>query len=93
MISLEEEIVATCSTSYLFSNSQHNSDASDIFCIQEGKTLDLGLRFDLCYLIEASEDDLGIPSSSIVNLEQEVCISLKETSKGLSENLYLKSLA
>ena len=67
-------------------------DASDSFCVQERKTLDLDLRFDLFYLIEASDDDLGIPSSSIVNLEQEVFLSLKETSKGLSKFLYLKSL-
>lgn len=91
MRSFEEEIAATCSTSHLFSNSQNNSAASDIFSSQEIQTLDSGSGFDLCYLLEASDDDLGIPPSPILDLEQEVYLSPKETSEGLSENPYLKS--
>lgn len=82
MRSLEEEIATTCSTSYLPSNSEDNSAASDIFSGQESQTLDSDSAFDLSYLLEASDNDLGIP----------VCPSPKETSEGWSETPYLKSL-
>lgn len=89
MRSLEEEIATTCSTSYLPSNSEDNSAASDIFSGQESQTLDSGSAFDLSYLLEASDDDLGIP---VLGLKREVCPSPKEASEGLSETPYLKSL-
>lgn len=89
MRSLEEEIATTCSTSYLPSNSEDNSAASDIFSGQESQTLDSGSAFDLSYLLEASDDDLGIPG---LGLKGEVCPSPKEASEGLSETPYLKSL-
>lgn len=89
MRSLEEEIATTCSTSYLPSNSEDNSAASDIFSGQESQTLDSDSAFDLSYLLEASDDDLGIP---VLGLKREVCPSPKEASEGLSETPYLKSL-
>jgi hypothetical protein len=92
MRSLEEEIAATCTTSYLPSNSEYNSAASDIFSGQESQTLDFDSGGDLSYLLEASDDDLGIPPSPVLDLKHEVCPSPKETVEGLSENPYLKSL-
>jgi hypothetical protein len=69
MRSLEEEIAATCSTSYLPSNSEDNSAASDIFSGQESQTLDYDSGVDLSYLLEASDDDLGIPPSPVLDLK------------------------
>jgi len=92
MRSLEEEIAATCSTSYLPSNSQDNSMASDIFTGQESQTLDSDSGVDLSYLLEASDDDLGIPPSPVLDLKHEVCPSSKEPAEVLSETPYLKSL-
>lgn len=93
MRSLEEEIATTCSTSYLPSNSENNSAASDIFSCQESQTLDSNSGFDLSYLLEASDDELGIPPSPVLGSKHEVCPSPKEySSEGLSETPYLKSL-
>jgi len=86
--SLDEEIAATCCTSYLSSNSGENSSAPDISRSHEGQTLDI----DLCYLLKASDDELGIPPSPVLILKDEVCLSPKETSEGFSDNLNLKSL-
>jgi len=86
MRSLEEEIAATCSTSYPPSCSGDNSAASDTSSGPEGQTLDSDSLFDLCHLLEASDDELGIPPSPVRDLKYEVCPSRNETSEGLSEN-------
>jgi hypothetical protein len=92
MRSLEEEIAPTCSTSYRFSNSGDNSAAPDISRDHEGQTRHSDSRVDLSYLLEASDDDLGIPPSPVRDLTEEFCQSSKETSEGLPENPNLKSL-
>lgn len=75
MRSLEEEINATCSTFYE-PNSGDNLPASDI---SNGQTLVSDSGIDLCYLLEASDDDLGIPSSPVLDLKEQVCQSPKES--------------
>lgn len=92
MKSLEEQSSPTCSTSYLNSNSKDNSAASHSFIGQESETLGSDLGFDLSYLLEASDDDLGIPPSPVLDLRHELCPNTKETTDGLSESPYLKSL-
>lgn len=92
MKSLEEQISPTCSTSYLNSNSLDNSAASHSFIRQESETLESDLGFDLSYLLEASDDDLGIPPSPVLDLRHELCPITKETTEDLSERPYLKSL-
>jgi len=92
MRSLEEEIAATCYTSHLPSNSEVNSASSDIFSGQDSQTLDSDSGVDLSYLLEASDDDLGIPPSPVLDLKNEVHPSPKETPEGLSETPYLNSL-
>jgi len=90
MRSLEEEIAATCSSSFPSSSSGEDSSASDISRSHEDQILDLDI--DLCYLLEASDDELGIPPSPVLILKDELCISPKETSEGLSNHATLKSL-
>ena len=92
MRSLEEELGVTCSTSYPSSSSLDNSLASDISSGNEGQTLDSNSVFDLCYLLEASDDELGIPASPVVGFKDELCLSSMETSEGLWENLDLISI-
>ena len=92
MKSFEEEISATCSTSYTSSNSRNNSKVSDISNDHGGQTLASESVIDLCYLLEASDDQLGIPQSVVVDLKHEVCESQKETSNGLLESLDFKSI-
>jgi hypothetical protein len=92
MKSLEEEIAATSSTSYRSSNSGNNSATCDISSNREGQTLDTDSGIDLCYLLEASDDELGIPPSPVLDLKEQICLSPKEASKGLSESTDLKSL-
>lgn len=92
MRNLEEEIAATCSTSYHSSNSGDNSVATDISSRHEGETPDSDSGDDLCYLLEASDDELGIPRSPVLDLKQEICQSPKKTSDGLSDITDLKSL-
>jgi hypothetical protein len=92
MRSLEEEIGMTCSTSYPSSCSDVNSVASDISSGKEGQNLDSDSVFDLCHLLEASDDELGIPPSPVQDLKDELCLSPNETSEGLSESRDLKSL-
>lgn len=89
MRSLEEDIAATCCTSNPVFNSTENSVAFDISIGNEDQIRDSD---DLCYLLEASDDELGIPPSPALMLKDEVCISSKETWDGLSENCNLKSL-
>jgi len=93
MRSLEEVIAATCSTSYHPSSSGDNSAAADISGCHGSQTRDSDLGDDLCYLLEASDDELGIPPSPVLDLKREVCQSPKQTSDGLSESTYIKSLA
>jgi len=92
MRSLEEEIAATCSASYNPSDSGDNSAAANISSGHEGQTRDSDSGVDLCYLLEASDDDLGIPPSPVLDLKDEVRQSPKETSNGLSESTDLNSL-
>lgn len=89
---LEEEIGTTSSTSYLPSNSEENSAASYSFSSHQTQTLGSDTGIDLSYLLEASDDELGIPPSPVLELKHEIFPSLNETTQGLSENPYLKSL-
>lgn len=92
MRSLEEEIISTTySTSHTSSNNKDSSKALDISNCHGGKTLASDSGIDLCHLLEASDDELGIPPSSVVDLKDKVCQSLKETSEGLSESPDFKS--
>jgi len=93
MRNLEEEIAATCSSFILPSIFADNAAAaSDIYRDHEGQILDSDAWFDLSYLVNASDDELGIPPSSALDLKDEVCLSQKKTSAALSENPDLKSL-
>jgi len=92
MRSLEEEIAATCSTSYPSSNSGVKSAGPDISSGHEVRTRDSDSAVDLRYLLEASDDELGIPPSPVLDLEEEVCQSPKETSESLWEKPDLKSM-
>jgi len=89
--SLEEEIAATCSTSYR-SNSGDKSAAADISSSPEGQTVDADSGIDLCYLLEALDDDFGIPPSPVLDLKEEACLSPKEPFEGLWESSDLKFL-
>lgn len=92
MKSLEEKIAAVSSTSYNSSISGDNSVAVDISGGDEGQTRDSNSGDHLCYLLEASDDELGIPPSPGLDLKHEVCQSPKKTSDGLSDIMDLKSL-
>lgn len=92
MRSLEEEIATTCSTSYPSPNSGYNSAATDISSNQEGLTRDTDSGVDLCYLLEASDEDLGISPSPVLDLTEELCRSSEKPSEGSSGNLNLISL-
>jgi len=92
MRSLEEEIATTCSTSYHPSNSGDNSAAADTFSDQEGQARVSDSGVDLCYLLEASDDELGIPLSPVLHSNDIVCPSPKVTSDGLSDGTDLKYL-
>jgi len=91
MRSLEEEISATCSTFYA-PISADNSSASDISHGYDSQTLVSNSDIDLCYLLEASDDDLGIPSGPVLDFKDEICQFPKETlsAEGLCENPDLK---
>lgn len=93
MKSLEEEISATCSTSYHNSNSGNISVADDISSGHEGQTRDSESVDDLFYFLEVSNDELGISPSTVLYSKDEVCQSPKATTDGLSESTDLKSLA
>ena len=92
MRSLKEEICVTCSTSYPSSSSGDISVASNISSGQEGQILNAHSIFDLCYLLEASDDELCISPSPVEDLKYEICLSPKEMAKGFSESRDLKSL-
>lgn len=83
---LEEEI----GTSYRPSNSEENSAASYIFSGHETQTLGSDRGIDLSYLLELSDDELGIP---VLDLNHEICPTPNEATEDLSKNTYLKSLA
>lgn len=89
MRTLEEDISATCSTLYA-PITVDNSWAFDISCDCEAQTLVSESGIDLSYLLEASDDDLGIP---VLDLKyDQVCQFPWETlpAQGLSENPDLK---
>jgi len=91
MRSPEEEISETCST-FDASISLDNSSSNDICSVHEGQTLVLDSYIDLCYLLEASDDELGIPSSPVLDSQDEFCQPAKETctAEGFSETADLK---
>lgn len=93
MRSLEEEIAVTCSTSYHLSRSGDNLAAVDTSSSHEGQTRDSNSGNHLCYLREASDEELGIPPSPNVDLKHEVCQSPKETQDALSEGTDLELLS
>jgi hypothetical protein len=62
--------------------------ATDIYRVHEGETVASDSGFDLCYLLEASDDELGIPP----NMKDEDGLSTKETFKDLLASLDLKFL-
>lgn len=72
--------------------SRDNSPAYDICSVHEGQTLVSDSDIDLCYLLEASDDELGIPSSPVLDSKAEFCQSPEEifSGEGLSETPDLK---
>jgi hypothetical protein len=92
MRSLEKEIAPTCSSSYFSSNSGDNLAATDISRGHEGETIASDSGFDLCYLLEASDDELGIPPNPVLDMKDEDGLSTKETFKDLLASLDLKFL-
>jgi len=93
MESLEEEIGTTSFTFCPSSNSGDNSASSDISSGQEGETLASDSEVELFYLLEASDDELGIPLSPVLDSKDVIWQSPKETSEDLLENPDLKSLS
>jgi len=91
MRSREEEISETFSTFYA-SISLDNSSSNDIYSVHEEQTLVSDSDIDLCYLLEASDDELGIPSTPILDSKNEFCQPPKETfiAEGFSETADLK---
>jgi len=89
MRSLEEEIGVN---SYPSSNFGVDWAAYDKSSGHEGQTLASDSGIDLIYLLEASDDELGIPLSPVLDLKDEVCQSTKETSECLFNNPDLESL-
>jgi hypothetical protein len=65
---------------------------ADIFRGHEGETVASNSGFDLCYLLEASDDELRIPPNPVLDIKDEDGLSTKETSKDLLASLDLKSL-
>lgn len=93
MKSLEEEIGATCSSDDSISNSLDSLAASAISngCEDQAAESDSGI--DLCYLLEASDDELGIPPSPVLDLKDEACQFASGTSvRDLSETPDLDNL-
>lgn len=84
MRSLEEEIAATGSTSSQTSSSGDKLAAADISSGHEGETRHSDLRIDLFYLMDASDNELGIPRSPVLDL--------KGAEDGFLESTDLKSL-
>ena len=69
-----------------------NSAATDIYGSYQGEIVASGSGFDLCDLLEASDEELGIPPNPVLILKNDICVSMKETSEGLLESPSLKSL-
>ena len=64
-----------------------NLAADDIISGQESQSEGLDSGDNLCYLLEASDDELGIHPSPVL-----LCQSLRATSDGLSKSADLKSI-
>jgi len=92
MRSLEQEIAGISCTSYLTSNFVDNSAAYDISNGPGDQTLASDSGIDLCYLLEASDDELGIPPNPYLSWKDEVHQFPKEISEGLWETPDLQSL-
>jgi len=92
MRSLEKEIAPTCSSSYSSSNSGDNLAATDISRGHESETVASDFGFDLRYLLEASDDELGIPPNPVLDMKDEDGLSTMETFKDLLASLDLKFL-
>lgn len=91
MRSMEEEISATFST-FCEPISGDNSSSYDIYSVHEGEALVSDSGIDLCYLLDASDDELGIPSYPVLDSKDEVSEPSEETftTEGLSETPNLK---
>lgn len=92
---LAEEAECATYSSFLAAITGDNLAASDISGGHECQTLVSESGIDLCYLLEASDDELGIPPSSVLDVKDEVCQSGKEislTSEGFWENPDLNCL-
>lgn len=87
----DEEVNATCST-FFDSNFGDESANTDICGEHERQTLVSESGIDLCYLLEASDDELGIPPNPVLDLKDDICQSGEEIfiSDGFWENLDVK---
>lgn len=87
MRSVEEELNGTCST-FFAPNSVDKSANLDISSEHERRTVVSEWRIDLCYLLEASDDELGIPPSPVLDLKGDVSKSREEifTTQSFWEN-------
>lgn len=77
MRSLDEEVNATCPT-FFAPNFGDEPANTDICGEHERQTLVSESGIDLCYLLEASDDELGIPPNPVLNLKDDVCQSGEE---------------
>lgn len=82
MKSLEKGIAATCS----------NSAGRDLTNGHEGQTLHSESAVDLSYLMEASDEELGIPAIPVLDFKKEVCQSSKDIFEDLKKDSTLKSI-
>lgn len=82
MRSLEKGIAATCS----------NSTGPDITSGHEGQTLHSDSAVNLSYLMEASDEELGIPPIPVLDFKKEVCQSSKDIFEDLMKDSTLKSI-
>lgn len=84
MKSLEEEISATCSTFYA-PISGDNSPALDC---SSGQIIVSASDADLSYLLKASDDELSIPSNTVLDSNDKFCQFTEETLTAGGEGLY-----
>lgn len=82
MRSLEKGIAATCS----------NSAGPDITSGHEGQTLHSDSAVNLSYLMEASDEELGIPPIPVLDFKKDVCQSSKDIFEDLMKDSTLKSI-
>lgn len=82
MRSLEKGIAATCS----------NSAGPDITSCHEGQTLHSDSAVNLSYLMEASDEELGIPPIPVLDFKKDVCQSSKDIFEDLMKDSALKSV-